>query len=253
MNPSERDQTSGSIIGKRECRKKYVDIAGQKFGKLTVIRKADAPNKGNQRAALWLCRCECGKEKVMRGTSIRFGTSRSCGCDALAGLEFGRNQVEHGMSDTWQYNTLQSIMQRCTDKNCAAYPYYGGRGITFDPRWAQDRQNFFDDLATLGERMPSYSLDRIDANGSYVLSNLRWASKQTQSRNRRNNINLTFQGETKCLAAWAESMNIDKRTLWIRVKVLGWPTDRALTQPVKNGEYRSYNKKPEVVTVEDWS
>jgi hypothetical protein len=36
---------------------KFIDLTGQKFGRLMVIKRA--PNKNNRTA--WLCECECGK------------------------------------------------------------------------------------------------------------------------------------------------------------------------------------------------
>ncbi len=55
---------------------KFVDLTGQKFGKLTVIERAE--NKGIQ--PCWLCKCKCGNEKVIMGTNLRRGVTISCGC-----------------------------------------------------------------------------------------------------------------------------------------------------------------------------
>ena len=56
--------------------KKCIDLTGQKFGRLTVIKRAE--NKGGK--VYWLCKCECGNEKVIRGTSLKSGATMSCGC-----------------------------------------------------------------------------------------------------------------------------------------------------------------------------
>lgn len=55
-----------------------IDIKGQKFGKLTVLEKL--PNKEGIRGTLWRCRCDCGKETIAIGTSLRKGDKKSCGC-----------------------------------------------------------------------------------------------------------------------------------------------------------------------------
>jgi len=52
--------------------RKLIDIKGQKFGKLTVVKYV-----GNYK---WLCSCECGSEKVVRGGNLKNGSTRSCGC-----------------------------------------------------------------------------------------------------------------------------------------------------------------------------
>ena len=54
-----------------------VKIAGKKFGRLTVIKLAYV-KKG--RGAFWLCKCDCGKNKVVCSGSLRSGMTHSCGC-----------------------------------------------------------------------------------------------------------------------------------------------------------------------------
>lgn len=56
---------------------KFTDITGQRFGRLVAIRPAASNSRGD---ALWLCRCNCGFEKIIRGTDLRGGYTRSCGC-----------------------------------------------------------------------------------------------------------------------------------------------------------------------------
>ena len=60
---------------------KLIDLTGQKFGKLTVIKRGDdyvRPNK--ERTVMWLCKCDCGNEVVTRGEHLRKGLTKSCGC-----------------------------------------------------------------------------------------------------------------------------------------------------------------------------
>lgn len=54
------------------------DLAGQVFGRLTVLDRAgSAPRSGK---ALWRCRCECGRETIVQGVYLTTGDTRSCGC-----------------------------------------------------------------------------------------------------------------------------------------------------------------------------
>lgn len=56
-----------------------VDMTGQVFGELTVIRRV--PSEGfKAEGARWLCKCSCGREHTARGNVIRLGNVRSCGC-----------------------------------------------------------------------------------------------------------------------------------------------------------------------------
>lgn len=79
--------------------KKCIDLTGQKFGRLTVIERAE--NKGSK--ICWLCKCECGNEKVIRSSDLKSGKINSCGClksekmsehlNDLTGMKFGRITV----------------------------------------------------------------------------------------------------------------------------------------------------------------
>ena len=63
---------------------KMKDLTGQVFGKLTVIECA---GKLDGRRYHWLCRCECGNEKVILGASLASGNTKSCGCGKYDGLK----------------------------------------------------------------------------------------------------------------------------------------------------------------------
>ena len=76
---------------------RLIDLTGQQFGYLTVIKRVE--NIGKQ--VRWLCRCKCGNEKIVYGTNLRRGLTTSCGCyrkeklmqeklQDLTGQKFGR-------------------------------------------------------------------------------------------------------------------------------------------------------------------
>lgn len=54
----------------------FKDITGQKFGKLTPI----SPYKGKNGKYYWICQCDCGNQVSVLGTSLRNGSTQSCGC-----------------------------------------------------------------------------------------------------------------------------------------------------------------------------
>lgn len=58
---------------------KSEDLTGQKFGRLTVLNKDFEASKQHGRA-YWLCQCECGKQKIIAGLSLKNGATQSCGC-----------------------------------------------------------------------------------------------------------------------------------------------------------------------------
>lgn len=56
---------------------KMIDMTGQQCGYWTVLARAESTKSGTAR---WLCRCVCGKEKVIVGSTLRNGKSTNCGC-----------------------------------------------------------------------------------------------------------------------------------------------------------------------------
>jgi hypothetical protein len=54
----------------------FKDITGNKFGRWTVINRTE--NKSSDGSFYWLCRCDCGIEREVRGQNLRNGNSRMC-------------------------------------------------------------------------------------------------------------------------------------------------------------------------------
>ena len=112
------------------------------------------------------------------------------------------------------YGVWRQMKRRCQDPNSANYYLYGGRGISVCERW-EAFENFCEDM---GERPGGMTLDRIDTNGNYEPSNCRWASHETQSKNKRTNVWVEHNGETKIIADWARTFNITDSAMSARVK-----------------------------------
>lgn len=79
------------------------------------------------------------------------------------------------------YDSFRAARNRCEDPKHDAYKYYGGRGIKFKFK------SFKHFIECVGKRPEGYSLDRIDVNGHYEPSNIRWMPKSEQVRNTRFN------------------------------------------------------------------
>lgn len=128
------------------------------------------------------------------------------------------------------YNAWSSMKRRCYDPKVANYKHYGGRGITYNPAW----EKFEVFLADMGEAPEGAQLDRIDNAGPYCKENCRWATPTQNSNNKRNNVRLTFQGETLTQSEWARRTGLSKEVIHSRLK-RGWSIEEALTTPATVG------------------
>jgi hypothetical protein len=157
---------------------KRVQVEGHKFGRWTVEIEADR-RKGHRQ---WLCRCECGSKKVIFGTNLKRGLSRSCGC---LQRELQTKPLTHGQSGrrrTSEYIAWFNMKQRCYNPQYTRYKNWGGRGIRVCDRWLNSFENFLIDMDS--KPSPEHSLDRKDNDGDYEPSNCRWATDMEQRRNR---------------------------------------------------------------------
>jgi hypothetical protein len=135
----------------------------------------------------------------------------------------------HGESYTAEYRVWQMARLRCTDPSNAAWPNYGGRGITMCPRWANSVQAF---IADMGRRpSPRHEIDRIDNDKGYSPENCRWVTRTENCRNRRSNRMITMGGETRTLAEWCELRGLPRSTVDKRLRA-GWAPERAMSEPI---------------------
>jgi hypothetical protein len=162
----------------------FADLAGKRFGRLV----AQWPVGRSGKSIYWLCVCDCGNLKVVRGHHLTTTTRlaiRSCRC---LSAEQSRNhppQLRHG--HTWAgggtptYKTWSSMVRRCSNPKAGGWERYGGRGIKVCERWLK----FDNFLADMGKRPPNLTLDRKNNDGNYEPGNCRWATRSEQQHNRR--------------------------------------------------------------------
>lgn len=203
---------------------RFQDVSGKKFGRLLVIGLSDmSPGRGEAR---WLCKCQCGNYRIVRGGHLRSGHTGSCGCQH-AEMRTSGFRLSHGYANSRLYGRWKAMIQRCHNPNSVSYIDYGARGIRVCKRWMLFA-NFLEDM---GEPPTArHQLDRFpNPNGDYKPGNVRWATPEENQRNKRSNRLLTFDGQTLCVAAWSEKTGISQTTIRFRLKS-GWPIERILSE-----------------------
>lgn len=135
---------------------------------------------------------------------------------------------KHGLSKTRLHRIWRHMKTRCTNPKCNDYPNYGGRGITICADWrGKDGFLCFYDWATSHGYTDLLTIDRIDVNGNYEPTNCRWISQPQQTRNRRNVVTLTYNGETISCAEWSRKMGLYPGTVNNRLHK-GWSVEECL-------------------------
>lgn len=201
---------------------KRIDIAGEKYGRLTAIRfnKINSHNDSE-----WLFKCDCGKEHAAPAYAVKNGKIRSCGCLKLE-MSVSAN-TKHGLHETRLYRTWCDMRRRCSDQNRPDWANYGGRGITVCDEWQKDFQQFYDWAMAHGYA-DGLLIERKNNDRGYCPENCEWVTKRQQNNNTRANHKITAFGRTQNLQQWADESGIGHATILFRLK-LGWTPEKAVS------------------------
>jgi len=188
---------------------------GKRFGRLTLVKYLYKKN-GHK---YFLCKCDCGNEKVIRGDSLKYGNTKSCGCIAIENTI--KRSKKHGDKNTRFYRIFTGLKQRCNNKNGRDYKNYGERGIKCE--W-NSYEDFKQDMYSLylehckecGEKQTT--IDRIDNDGNYSKENCKWSTYKEQNNNRRDNIIINFNGKDLTLKQYSEEIGINYPCIFNRFK-----------------------------------
>lgn len=209
-------------------RRNVVDFIGQRFGLLSVSTE-ERSTPGRRR---WLCLCDCGGQIVATTGELRSGCVSSCGCVSpekrrTSTLRHGDNRAGKRSKE---YKIWAGMKARCHNEKDAAYPGYGGRGITVCERWRNSFECFLKDM---GRAPDGHSIDRIDNDGGYEPTNCRWATQAQQARNTRRTIRVNGMA----LIDACEAAGVSYSAAQARLS-RGATIEQAMS-PLKGGAYRA--------------
>lgn len=200
-----------------------VDVEpGTRFGAWVVLGEVGSTKAG----VIFRCRCTCGREKDIPSSTLRSG--RSTQCQSCANSRTSRT---HGRSGTPEYHAWRHMFERCASSYKRATDY-ADRGVEVCEEW-RGPGGFERFIEHVGARpSPQHSLDRIDNSRGYEPGNVRWATRKEQQRNMRSNTLVTIDGETRCIAEWADQSPASEEVIRSRL-VRGWDLRRAIFEPPK--------------------
>ena len=203
------------------------DCIGKKFGRLTIVSEYwDRDRKTTYCKTI----CDCGNKHIAQKGHLKSGNVKSCGCLVVDVNRKLLNNLKHNMVYTRQYSAWEHIKQRCNNKKCRSYKNYGGRGITYDPKW-ETFEGFWEDMKD-GYK-DNLTIDRIDNDGNYCKENCRWITHKQQQRNKTDNHFITINGENRTVSEWEEKMGFNRNTIYSRINLCGWSEEKAVTTPLK--------------------
>ncbi|MGK3722415.1 helix-turn-helix domain-containing protein [Priestia megaterium] len=204
-----------------------VDIVGEVFGRLTVIEYMGLDEE--KKVSMWKCKCECGRETVVRKPSLKAGHTKSCGC--LQTDHRKQMNRKHGLYKHPAYSSWSHMRRRCNNPKDTYFYHYGGRGIKVCDEWNESFEAFYRDMGDSYKK--GLTLERKDVNGDYTPENCIWADRTEQMNNRTVTRYITVFGETMSVSQAARKFNINRNTLNYRLNH-GFSDEDAVTLPIKD-------------------
>lgn len=190
----------------------HKDLSGKRFGRLLVIERDFSKNS---RKSYWICKCDCGTVKSIRGDGL--GTVKSCGCLKKEqdlknfNIKNNHNKTRHIAFSIWN-----AMMNRCENPKNRAYDNYGGRGISVCQEWHD--VNVFCKWMDDNGFQKGLTVERIDVNGNYEPNNCELIPRGQQAWNTRKTLYVEVNGEKIPVAETARRLGLNPQLVWHRWK-----------------------------------
>ncbi len=202
---------------------KCKNLSGQRFGRLTVIERSGS--RGEK--PLWKCQCDCGNITYVISYSLTSGATRSCGC-------IRKNSNHTPRKKDRLYVIWSGMKGRCYNAGNSSSKWYLEKGITVCEEWKNNFSAFkewaLDNGYDYSKSRKEQQIDRIDNSKGYSPDNCRFVSSAENSRNKSDNVFLSYKGETLIIADWAKKLNLSERMLQERAKRMTDPEKILFTE-----------------------
>lgn len=173
-------KSCGCLAGEAISRAGITDITGERYGRLVAIRMVEVKD----RFAMWECQCDCGKVTICRGSNLRNGKTKSCGCLRIELLEveeyessFNRivaNMKYSAQKRGYEWHLSNEEVREITKRNC----FYCGIGP--EQICGHKKESFPNGIYTYN------GIDRIDNARGYIIDNVvaccRWCNYAKKTR-----------------------------------------------------------------------
>lgn len=194
---------------------------------LTIIKEVDPlilPS--GQKNKAFLCKCDCGTEKIIRKSHLVRGRTQSCGC---------KSKLQNGLSQHPLYKILQAIKLRT---NGHYDDIYKKKGIKICNEWS-NFLNFYDWAIKSGYKK-GLQIDRIDSNGNYEPSNCRFVTSKQNCNNRENTFFVIYKNKKYAFTDLIEIKNLQKHQATLRGRIKrNWSIEKAFETPIRKGNYKT--------------
>ena len=155
---------------------------------------------------MWLCKCKCGREIVVRTNSLTTRHSKSCGCLRISQATKFIDPIDRKIN-----HRFSIIKDRCYNPNCNEYWRYGGNGVYVCDEWMKDTKNFVNWFRSQPNWSLKLEVDRINGKGPYSPDNCRLASRETQLINRNSTHFVVVDGIKLTGSQWSFVLKLKNR------------------------------------------
>lgn len=203
------------------------DYKGKIFHNIKILEILDINSKKVK------CQCHCGETFSAKLIDLLKKTRYIIACHKCNDgkkIKYNKSKKEE-LSNGDVKCVFYRMKERCYNKNCRDYKWYGNKGIKICDEWINDT-NTFVNWALLNGYKKGLTIDRIDSNGNYEPTNCRFVDMETQNNNKEKLKKYEYNGEFLTIAQISRKCGIKYRTLLGRINS-GWGIEKSLTTPVK--------------------